>query len=125
MKLSGVLAVVCVATCGLFTTLVAPGTTGAAFLGMAAPLIVGMGTILLVEQTTRANIQALTSRMTIAFVAKMVFYATYVSVAIALLGIDPVPFTISFTFYFVALQITEALYFKTLFARTSANTAVN
>jgi len=50
MKLSGVLAVVCVATCGLFTTLVAPGTTGAAFLGMAAPLIVGMGTILLVEQ---------------------------------------------------------------------------
>jgi hypothetical protein len=119
MKLSGVLAVVCVATCGLFTTLVAPGTTGAAFLS------VGMGTILLVEQTTRANIQALTSRMTIAFVAKMVFYATYVSVAIALLGIDPVPFTISFTFYFVALQITEALYFKTLFARTSANTAVN
>mgnify|MGYP003729738595 CR=1 FL=1 len=42
MKLSGVLAVVCVATCGLFTTLVAPGTTGAAFLGMAAPLIVGI-----------------------------------------------------------------------------------
>jgi len=55
----------------------------------------------------------------------MVFYGLYVSVAIALLNIEPVPFTVSFTCYFVALQFTEALYFKTLFARTAANTAVS
>jgi hypothetical protein len=117
MKLSGVLVVVCVATCGLFTALIAPDTASAAFLGMAAPLVVGLATILMVEQTARSDMRELTGRMTIAFVGKMVFYALYVSLAIGLLGVDPMPFTISFTLYFVALQFTEALYFKSLFAR--------
>jgi hypothetical protein len=125
MKLSLVLVVVCVVTCGLFTIVVAPDATGAAFLGMAAPLVVGLGTILLVEQTARTDIGLLTARMTIAFVAKMVFYALYVSLVVGLLDVEPIPFTISFTFYFVALQITEALYFKSLFVKTAEQTAVN
>ena len=117
MKLSGILVVVCVATCGLFTALIAPDNTSAAFIGMAAPLVVGLATVLMVEQTTRTDIRTLTRRMTIAFLGKMVFYALYVSLAIELLGVDPIPFTVSFTLYFVALQFTEALYFKSLFAR--------
>ena len=125
MKLSGVLVAVCIATCGLFTALLAPDAASAAFLGMAAPLVVGLATILLVEHTARTDIRRLTGRMTIAFVAKMVFYAVYVSVVIGVLGIDPLPFTISFTLYFAALHLTEALHFRTLFAKTTANAGVN
>lgn len=117
MRLSATLVGMCVVTCGLVTWLVAPGTTGPAFLGMAAPLGVGLATIWLVEHTTRTDPERLTDRMTIAFVAKMVFYALYVAIAVAMLGVDPIPFAVSFTLYFVALHVTAALYFKTLFAR--------
>jgi len=124
MKLSGILAVLCTATCGLFTVMLAPGAATATFLGMAAPLAAGLATILLVEHVTRTNIRLLTHRMTIAFVAKMVFYGLYVSLAIVVVGVDVLPFTISFTLYFAALHVTEALYFKTLFAH-STNTVVS
>jgi hypothetical protein len=125
MKLSGVLVAVCVATCGLFTVLVAPDTVAAAFMGMAAPLMVGIATIVMVERTIRTALSALTTRMTIAFLAKMVFYAAYVSVVIAFVTSHPLPFIISFTVYFVALQIIEAVYFKTLFTQAGAAVTVN
>ncbi|MDA1094326.1 MAG: hypothetical protein O3A25_13800 [Acidobacteria bacterium] len=124
MKLSAVLVAVCVASCGLVTSLVAPHAAAAALMGMAAPLIIGIATILMVERTTQHAPEALTSRMTIAFLAKMLFYAAYVSVVIALVTTNPLPFMLSFTVYFIALQITEALYFKTLFTRAST-AAVN
>ena len=117
MKLSGMLVVVCVASCGLCTAMLAPGGAAAVFLGMAAPLGVGLATIRLVEQTARSGIQRLTGRMTTAFVVKIVFYAAYVSIVLGALAVDPIPFAISFTLYFVALQITEALYFNTLWTR--------
>ncbi len=123
MKLSGVLVLACVATGGLFTSLVAPETTAAVFLGMAAPLVAGLGTIRMVEQTVRTDMRALTGRMAMAFIAKLVFYGVYVAVVIALLEVDPLPFIISLTSYFVALHLTEALYFKSLFARHAADTA--
>jgi flagellar biosynthesis component FlhA len=119
MKLSGVLVAVCVTSCGLVATLVTPDAIAAAFMGMVAPLIVGIATIAMVERTTRNEPLALTSRMTTAFLAKMLFYAGYVSVVLGLVTTTPVPFMVSFTVYFVALQITEAMYFKTLFTRTS------
>ena len=119
MKLSGVLVAVCVTSCGLVATLVTPDAIAAAFMGMVAPLIVGIATIVMVEWTTRNEPLALTSRMTTAFLAKMLFYAGYVSVVLGLVTTTPVPFMVSFTVYFVALQITEAMYFKTLFTRTS------
>ncbi len=125
MKLSGALVAVCVATWGVFAALVVPEAGEAAFLGMAAPLLVGIATIVMVERTTRTALSALTARMTIAFLAKMVFYAAYVSVVIARVTTDPFPFIVSFTVYFVALQITEAVYFKTLFAQTGTTAAVN
>jgi hypothetical protein len=124
MKLSGVLVAVCVTSCGLIATLVTPDAVAAAFMGMLAPLIVGIATIIMVERTTRNAPRALTSRMTIAFLAKMLFYAAYVSVVLAVVTTTPIPFMVSFTVYFVALQFTEAVYFKTLFTRIST-AAVN
>ena len=119
MKLSGVLVAVCVTSCGLVATLVTPDAVAAAFMGMLAPLIVGIATIVMVERTTRNEPRALTARMTLAFLAKMLFYAAYVSVVLALVTTTPIPFMVSFTVYFVALQFTEAVYFKTLFTRIS------
>ena len=119
MKLSAALAAACVLTWGAAAAL-APEAAAAAFLGMAAPLVVGLATIRLVERTVRADVTRLTARMAAAFAVKLVFYAVYVSVVVGLLRVDPVPFTLSFTFYFVALQIAEALYFRTLLVDASA-----
>ncbi len=119
MRLSAALAAACVLTCGTAAAL-APEAAAAAFLGMAAPLVVGLATIRLVERTVRADVTRLTARMAAAFAVKLVFYAVYVSVVIGLLRVDPVPFTLSFTFYFVGLQIAEALYFRTLLVNASA-----
>ena len=119
MKLSAALAAACVLTCGAAAVL-APEAAGAAFLGMAAPLVAGLATVQLVERTVRTDVNRLTARMTAAFAAKVVFYAAYVSVAVWWLQAEAVPFTVSFTIYFVTLHITEALYFKTLLVNAGA-----
>ncbi len=119
MKLSAALAAACVLTWGAAAAL-APSSAAAAFLGMAAPLVVGLATIRLVERTVRADVTRLTARMAAAFAVKLVFYAVYVSVVVGLLRVEPVPFTLSFTFYFVALQVSEALYFRTLLVNAGA-----
>ena len=125
MKLTWTLVAVCVTSCGLGAVVLAPGAAAAVLFGMAAPLVVGVATIALVDQTARTDILQLTARMTKAFITKMVFYPVYVVVVVRVLAIDPVPFAISFTVYFVALQITEALYFKALFAKTASLTTAN
>ena len=104
----------CVVTCGVVTGLVAPSALGPAFLGMVAPLLVGLATVRLVEETARTDLERLAWRMTIAFVVKMVFYAVYVSIVIGALQVAPLPFAVSFTVYFVTLQFAEALYFRSL-----------
>ncbi len=119
MRLSAALAAACVLTCGAAAAL-APQAAAAAFLGMAAPLAAGLATIQLVERTVRTDVNRLTARMTAAFAAKMVFYAAYVSVAVWGLRVEPVPFTVSFTVYFVTLHIIEALYFRTLLVNAGA-----
>lgn len=119
MRLPAALAAACVLTCGAAATL-APEAAAPALLGMAAPLVVGLATIRLVERTVRADVTRLTARMAAAFAVKLVFYAAYVSVVIGLLRVEPVAFTLSFTFYFVALQVAEALYFRTLLVNASA-----
>ena len=119
MRLSAALSAACVLTCGAVAA-VAPEAAAPAFLGMAAPLAAGLATIQLVERTVRTDVTRLTARMTAAFAAKVVFYAAYVSVAVWWLQAEPVPFTISFTVYFVTLHIAEALYFRTLLVNASA-----
>ena len=119
MKLSAALAAACVLTWGAAAAL-APEAAMPALLGMAAPLVVGLATIRLVERTVRADVTRLTARMAAAFAVKLVFYAVYVSIVVGLLRVEPVPFTLSFTFYFVALQVSEALYFRTLLVNAGA-----
>ena len=125
MKLSAMLVVGCVATWGLFTALLMPEAATATFLGMLAPLIAGVGTVLLVEQTARTDIERLTARLAVAIFAKILFYGGYVGVVVGLLEVEPIPFVASFTAYFVVLQFIEALCFKTLFTGTGQRPATH
>jgi hypothetical protein len=91
--------------------------------GMLGPLVAASGTWLLVEQRYRRDAPGVTSVMFKAFAAKMLLFAAYVVVALEGLMLRPVPFVISFTSYFIALHLTEALWLRRMFA--DANRASN
>jgi hypothetical protein len=54
--------------------------------------------------------------MVAAFGVKMVFFGGYVAVMLRVLRLRPVPFTVSFSSYFIALHLVEALLLRRLFA---------
>jgi hypothetical protein len=87
----------------------------AVWLGMSAPLVVMIVTWVLTERVYRVNPARLTSVMIGAFAAKLVFFGAYVGLAIGVLGVQPVPFIVSFTGYFISLHLIEALWLKRLF----------
>ena len=84
--------------------------------GMLGPLLAASGTWLLVEQSARRNPLGLTAVMFKAFAVKMLLFAAYVVFALKGLMLSPVPFVISFTTYFIALHLTEALWLRRVFA---------
>jgi hypothetical protein len=86
------------------------------FLGMIAPLVVATVTWVLAERTYRRNPERLTALMVAAFGAKMVVFGTYVAIVLKVLSLRPVPFVVSFTGYFIALHLAEALSLRRLFA---------
>ena len=83
--------------------------------GMLGPLVAASGSWLLVERTFRHDPARVTGLMMVSFFAKMVFFGAYVAVALKLLALDPVPFVASFTAYFIALYLAEALLLRRLF----------
>jgi hypothetical protein len=87
--------------------------------GMLGPLAAVSGTWLLVEWVFKQRPEELTGLMLTAFVLKMVFFAMYVVVMLNVLRFRPVPFVASFTSYFIALYLMEALYLKRLFSERS------
>jgi hypothetical protein len=86
-------------------------------LGMIGPLAAAVATWVLVARTYRNHPERLTPLMIQAFAAKMVFFGGYVVVMLKALPIRPVAFVVSFTSYFIALHLTEALCMRRLFAR--------
>ncbi len=83
--------------------------------GMLGPLMVLAATWLLTERVYKANPERLTSVMIGAFAGKLVFFGAYVGLAIGVFGVQPVPFAVCFTGYFIALHLIEALWLKRLF----------
>ena len=101
--------------------------TGAApetFLGMLAPLAGAAVTWVIVARTYPAHPERLTPRMMKAFAGKVVFFGAYVTVMLGVLSLQPVPFAISFTSYFIALHVTEAFLLRRVFLRGAASSAV-
>ena len=88
-------------------------------LGMIGPLLAAVVTWVLVERTwTSSHPERLTPLMIQAFAAKMVFFAVYIVVMLKMLPVRPIEFVVSFTSYFIALHVTEALCMRRLFARS-------
>lgn len=91
------------------------GADMAIWLGMLAPLTVVCGTWVATERVYRRNPRRLTSLMIGAFAGKLVFFGAYVGLVIGVLRVQPIPFIVSFTGYFIVLHLIEALYLKRLF----------
>lgn len=85
-------------------------------LGMLGPLLVTSVSWVVAERTWRRRPEGLTAVMTAAFAGKLVFFGAYVAFMLSVLSLRPVPFVASFTSYFIALHLVEALSLKRLFA---------
>ena len=96
---------------------VAGRETGAdVLLGMLAPLGAAGVSWVLTERTYKRDPQQLTGVMIGAFGVKMLFFGAYVALMIKVVGVHPLPFVASFTGFFIALYLTEALLMRRLFA---------
>ena len=91
-------------------------TAGGVLLGMLAPLAAASVSWVLTERTFKHDPQRLSGLMIRAFGAKMLFFGAYVAVMLEVVAVRPVPFVASFTAYFIALYLTEALLMRRLFA---------
>jgi len=89
-------------------------------LGMIAPLAVASASLVLAERAYRRHRGQLTQVMLKAFIGKMVFFGAYVAAVPTVLSLQIVPFIVSFTTYFIALHLAEAVYLRRLFAGPDA-----
>jgi hypothetical protein len=91
-------------------------TRVAVMFGMLAPLAAACVSWVMAERTYRRQPAALTGLMATAFVLKLVLFGGYVAVMLRVVGLRPVPFTLGFIGYFIALHVVEAFFLKRLFA---------
>jgi hypothetical protein len=84
--------------------------------GMLAPLAAAASTWVLVARTFPSRPELVTPLMVAAFAAKLVFFGMYVTIMLRVLTLRPLPFVASFTTYFIALHLFEALCLQRLFA---------
>ena len=113
------MAAACAATWFVAAVIVDRRTSLEIFFGMLAPLAAASGTWLLVWRVYKERPEQLTGLMAAAFGVKMVFFGTYVALMLVVMRVRPVPFVASFTGYFVALYLIEALYMRRLFSERS------
>ena len=85
-------------------------------LGMIAPLVVAIVSLPAMERTYKRDPKQLTNLMIQAFAGKFLLFGVYVTIVIGVLSLQAIPFVVSFTTYFVALHLMEALYLRRLFA---------
>jgi hypothetical protein len=83
--------------------------------GMLAPLLVAAVSWVVIERTYRSAPERLTGVMVQGLAIKAVFFGAYVVTMLRFIGLRPVPFVVSFTGYFIALHVTEALFMRRLF----------
>lgn len=86
------------------------------FFGMIGPLAATSSTWVVAARTFKRDPERLTALMITVFGGKMVFFAAYVAIMLTVLSLRPIPFMVSFTGYFIALYLIEALCLRRLFA---------
>ena len=85
-------------------------------LGMCGPLVSAVVTCVLRERTAPERLGGV---MMTAFAVKMLFFGAYVVAMLGMLNLEPRAFIVSFTCYYVALHLVEALLLKRQLAGTS------
>ena len=85
-------------------------------LGMLGPLCGAAGTWVMVARVFPTRPEWLTPLMVSAFAIKLVFFGLYVTLMLTALAVEPMPFVISFTTYFIGLHMFEAVCLQRLFA---------
>jgi hypothetical protein len=105
-----------VGSAAVMAALVAPEKRLAVALGMAAPLAAAAVSWVMTERAFTRSPERLTGLMMTGFAAKMVFFGAYVAVMLKVAHLQPVAFVASFTGYFIALYLVEALLMRRLFA---------
>jgi hypothetical protein len=100
----------------LGVTAVSPGDVNPEILlGMAGPLASAAVTWVMTARTQAAAPAAVLAVMMKALLGKMVFFAAYVAVMLRVLDLRPHLFVASFTTYFIALFLMQALFMARLF----------
>jgi hypothetical protein len=87
--------------------------------GMAAPLVVAVGSWMLIERAFRRDPARVTALMYQSLLVKMLLFGAYVVIGVQVWSLKPVPFVVSFAAYFVMFHMVEAAWLRRLFA-TSA-----
>jgi hypothetical protein len=91
------------------------GRAAEVLLGMLAPLAAATVSWVLIERTYAREPERVTGLMIGAFGAKMLFFGAYVAVMLRVMTLRPTPFVVSFTSYFIALYLVEAMLMRRLF----------
>ena len=84
-------------------------------LGMTAPLLVTIISILWIKKVFKIDPEKTTATMTKAFFIKMVLFALYFIIILSIYTFEPNPFVISFTGFFILFYIIEAMFLQNLF----------
>jgi hypothetical protein len=116
------------ATVSIGSWLALLAATGGAFAaeltaGMAAPLVAAAASWLVTVKTFATNPARVQPVMLHGFAAKLLFFCVYVVVMLRVVGLQPAPFVLTFTGYFLALYVMQAFQLKRLFlpgARSAA-----
>jgi hypothetical protein len=85
------------------------------FLGMLAPLLVSIISILQINNVGKKDPQKITAAITKSFLFKMIFFAIYIIIILSIYAFEPIPFVISFTGFFILFYVIEAVFLQKLF----------
>jgi hypothetical protein len=99
----------------LVVTILAPTAVNPeVLLGMIGPLAASAVTWLFVDRVHARAPERVMSVLMQAFAVKMLFFGVYVAVMLRGLGLQPIPFVVSFTAYFIGLYAMQALFLQRL-----------
>ncbi len=115
MHMVGLAAVLSITSSVVVATIIVPAVATEVILGMTGPLVVAVGSFVLMDRTFRRDPEGLTRLLVRAFACKLVAFGAYVVLAITVFALDAIAFVASFTVYFVALHLAEAVHLQRLF----------
>ena len=84
------------------------------FLGMTGPLLVAIIFTVMLTRVFRQHPERVTQLLIRGLICKMVAFGIYVVTIIFSFALEPIPFAVSFTVYFVLLHILEVVHLQRL-----------